>query len=122
MSFLWLIGLWGKTPNWVKMAIAGALFVVGLYAYAHHQGAASANAKWEARIAEEKRLQDKVIDMAEKRADAEVERLTKELEEQNELIGVLRAEAALDPNAGKSGLPASSVRRLNRISPYRPKR
>lgn len=109
----WLLRLLGITP--ATLFAAGAITVgIGIVALKlYNAGYASADAKWQAIVAQERADQEKASREAGEEAWRAIDRLITELEKRNELIDKLNAEGDADPDAASGGITADSVRRIN---------
>ncbi|MBY3268394.1 hypothetical protein HFO05_07180 [Rhizobium laguerreae] len=112
--------------RWTVGTLAAILLLFGAYAYVDHRGYARAEVHYKARIAAEHaaavtarnaeverqaaRQNEAKAREAERIAEmqAEADQLTKQIEE-------LQREASEDPDAGRTALGATSVRRINQI-------
>lgn len=97
--------------------IVAGLLVFGSYQVGHWRGDSYRNYVWVAQIEKEKKAQDGIIQKTTNQAIAKSIELAIELEKSNDLVNILRAEAALEPNPDKRCITDNGRLRINRIGP-----
>lgn len=101
--------------RWIGGVLFVVAFAIGLYAWGHHNGAASNEAKWQAKVVAERARQDAANAAAKAEQDRVVAALNTKIQSLQDQVDANDADAAKDPRAQSPSLSVDGVRRLNRI-------